>query len=955
MLRESLTNVKVMYNLKGKRGRMRYRVRFLLHFILILLLIISTTLTLRYANAQLGMLSVVFPNDSNESINEVGPGGTFTVRIDVSAEVADLAGFEFKLRYKTSVLNATQVRFGGLFPSGSLEFTRVIDDAVGYVWYAVVLAQGQDPRSGPGTVATVSFAVELEAGSSCVYLEDTKLSDSGGNPISHEVNDGYFAAIGSDAHDVAITHVKPFSEKVIHGQTVDITVVARNHGRYSESFTVDASANATPIGETAALDLDAGGGQTLTFTWDTSAAALGKYIISANASVVPDETDTSDNNIDKAYDYVGKTYIYITITIIDYPTATFYYSPATPLANDIITFNASESTPKGGEIENYRWDFGDGNTATSVSHMANHPYVSPGIYSVVLNVTDSEDLSDITSRLVTVYFPDLVAVTNVTVYPTSVTKPNPVFINVTVTNMGQSSQTFSVTAYYNSTPAANPQTVTNLDPAANTTLKFTWDTTYVPATTLGTSYQISAKAEELPCELNTTNNEFVDGNVIVYKPPGPNAQFTYLPTEPIEGDPVSFDASLSTPDPVTSAPITSYHWDFGDGTSDSGITATHTYAEAGSYTVKLNVTDNQGLWDAIEKILTVNEAVHDIAVTTVETSATEAVAGGLIFINVTIENQGNKAEIFDLKINASTVQIITQHSLTLSAEAKQAFTFTWNTTGANLGTYTIKAEVPPVPGEVDIADNIGIDSTVTVGTRDIIILTIAVNPTKVTIGQTVTINVTVRNDGTFAENRINVTTYYATTAIGTQSITSLAKSASKTLNFTWSTTEVNPGSYTISANASRARGETNVENNVKIFGQIELKLSSTTLLTVSPQTLIVGESTTLSGSINPARSGVTVHMWYRLQGEQTWKTLKNVTTDGNSQYSFTWVPPSAAIYEVKASWEGDQNTYSSESLTSTITVNEAPTGIPTYAIVAIAIVIIAAIGVAVYYLRTKRH
>ncbi|WP_235564068.1 PKD domain-containing protein, partial [Arthrobacter sp. Soil763] len=37
-----------------------------------------------------------------------------------------------------------------------------------------------------------------------------------------------------------------------------------------------------------------------------------------------------------------------------------------------------------------------------------------------------------------------------------------------------------------------------------------------------------------------------------------------------------------------------YAWDFGDGSAGQGATATHTYTAAGTYTVKLTVTDNQG-------------------------------------------------------------------------------------------------------------------------------------------------------------------------------------------------------------------------------------------------------------------------------------------------------------------------------------------------------------------------
>jgi PKD repeat protein len=40
--------------------------------------------------------------------------------------------------------------------------------------------------------------------------------------------------------------------------------------------------------------------------------------------------------------------------------------------------------------------------------------------------------------------------------------------------------------------------------------------------------------------------------------------------------------------------IVSYDWDFGDGSSATGVDATHTYAAAGMYTVVLKVTDNSG-------------------------------------------------------------------------------------------------------------------------------------------------------------------------------------------------------------------------------------------------------------------------------------------------------------------------------------------------------------------------
>ncbi|MEN0083467.1 MAG: PKD domain-containing protein [Leifsonia sp.] len=55
---------------------------------------------------------------------------------------------------------------------------------------------------------------------------------------------------------------------------------------------------------------------------------------------------------------------------------------------------------------------------------------------------------------------------------------------------------------------------------------------------------------------------------------------------------VAFDASASSDPDGT---VASYAWDFGDGTTGTGVNPTHTYGSAGAFTVTLTVTDNQGL------------------------------------------------------------------------------------------------------------------------------------------------------------------------------------------------------------------------------------------------------------------------------------------------------------------------------------------------------------------------
>jgi PKD repeat protein len=57
---------------------------------------------------------------------------------------------------------------------------------------------------------------------------------------------------------------------------------------------------------------------------------------------------------------------------------------------------------------------------------------------------------------------------------------------------------------------------------------------------------------------------------------------------------ISFNGAASR-DPDGS--VVSYLWNFGDGATASGVTSMHAYTVAGSYTVRLTVTDNDGLTD----------------------------------------------------------------------------------------------------------------------------------------------------------------------------------------------------------------------------------------------------------------------------------------------------------------------------------------------------------------------
>ena len=103
--------------------------------------------------------------------------------------------------------------------------------------------------------------------------------------------------------------------------------------------------------------------------------------------------------------------------------------------------------------------------------------------------------------------------------------------------------------------------------------------------------------------------------VVIY--PKPDANFTA--TTACVGNATLFDASSSTTNPP-GYNIANYEWNFGDGTTGSGVTTSHTYAQAGTYTVTLNVSDADGHCSdvAIQTVIVVNPTAENYYVTICE-------------------------------------------------------------------------------------------------------------------------------------------------------------------------------------------------------------------------------------------------------------------------------------------------------------------------------------------------
>ncbi|MCW2915157.1 MAG: Conserved secreted protein of unknown function, putative domain [Actinomycetia bacterium] len=110
----------------------------------------------------------------------------------------------------------------------------------------------------------------------------------------------------------------------------------------------------------------------------------------------------------------------------------------------------------------------------------------------------------------------------------------------------------------------------------------------------------------------------------------------------------TFNASTSTD---SDGSVNGYAWDFGDGSTGSGVNVSHTYAAPGDYPVKLTVTDNDHATDQVTHTVspTSPTLASDTFARTVSSGFGTADAGGAWTITGTASN---------LSVNGSAARIV---------------------------------------------------------------------------------------------------------------------------------------------------------------------------------------------------------------------------------------------------------------------------------------------------------
>ncbi|MFN8395263.1 MAG: PKD domain-containing protein [Bacteroidia bacterium] len=327
--------------------------------------------------------------------------------------------------------------------------------------------------------------------------------------------------------------------------------------------------------------------------------------------------------------------------VVQDPQAAFTINDTITCAGVALNFTNTST----GNALNYLWDFGDGNTSNAAN--PNHSYANNGNYTVTLSITDNLGCTD------TVTIPNLVTISDVLAnfgaIPTNASCP-PLLVSftdlsfwdivswdwdfgdATGSTLQNPAHVYTTAGSYDvSLAVVNDDgcTDTLLIPGLVNILGPNGNFTFDPDTGC-TPQLVHFNATSTNTAIYTW--DFGDGNVaittvdsvdhvytqtgtffpILILDDGLGCTYSILSPDSIVIDTIPFvnfavnanvfcglDSVHFTDLTVSTRPITSWFWDFGDGNTDSVQNPVHFYTAPGTYTVTLGVVNTLGCTDTI--------------------------------------------------------------------------------------------------------------------------------------------------------------------------------------------------------------------------------------------------------------------------------------------------------------------------------------------------------------------
>ena len=290
------------------------------------------------------------------------------------------------------------------------------------------------------------------------------------------------------------------------------------------------------------------------------------------------DTRTGALSSEKSVTLTSNTPTFLSFDPADFPStgptiSRFTFSPTNPTINQDVSFNGSASTVSNGT---FAWDFGDGQTGTGVTTV--HRYARAGTFTVTLGVTSDTRATSTSSRTITASATLPPATATFTFSPTTPAINQDVIFNASVGGgfvPGDPGGTFPV-------PGGG----------AAPTGTFAWNFGDGGTGTGSSVTRQFARGGTFTVILRVTTDAGLSATssrtiTVLASLPATSASFTFSPTDPRVGDSVFFNDSASQS-------TGTFSWDFGDGSSGSGVTPVHTFPLARTYTVTLRVVNSLG-------------------------------------------------------------------------------------------------------------------------------------------------------------------------------------------------------------------------------------------------------------------------------------------------------------------------------------------------------------------------
>ncbi|MCJ7423041.1 hypothetical protein MUP01_02070 [Candidatus Bathyarchaeota archaeon] len=281
----------------------------------------------------------------------------------------------------------------------------------------------------------------------------------------------------------------------------------------------------------------------------------------------------------------------------------------------------------------------------------------------------------------------------------------------------------------------------------------------------------------------------------------------------------------------------------------------------------------------------------------------EAEAGIPLTIHWTVRNEGTiTLNDFNTSIHVDNTILTSAHIGQLEPYTSQTLQATWNTNNLQERNHIVTASVQTFPNEADLSDNtytsqVALKTTNLSLTHDLQVLNVACSTHEAAQGDTVTIDVTVKNKGNTTETS-TVKTYYGSFLISEKNVTKLAAGSQQILSYQWNTANAPQGTYQISATVAPVEGETSTDDNTYYDGQVTIILHppftahniAITSLATDPTTAETNTPITIRAAVNNlGNESETFNVtFYANTSKISIKTVTQLQPSSNMTISFAW-------------------------------------------------------------------